>query len=319
MKNNLLRKIRRGVHTTLELMIIYVINAVVTRLSRRGELRLAATVGSALFRTARRTRRIAMANLDIVFRDSKSAAEKRDIAKASFVNAAQILFDYFWFSRDSKNRIALHCVCDDPVIDEWIKGDFPGFIVTGHIGNWEVSGNFVSGCGRKIWSVYRPIGTQKTLDRLSRFRRSTGQQIIPKEGAATGILRALRNGDLVALVMDQHSDLREGGIYLDFFGLPATFSNLCGVIANRLKVPVCVACVKYDAERDKYGVHSYGVLNAEEVTALTPEQITAKIAALIGKMILDNPTQWLWGYRRWKRCPADGDLSRYPFYALREW
>jgi len=33
---------------------------------------------------------------------------------------------------------------------------------------------------------------------------------------------------------------------------------------------------------------------------------------------LEHPSQWLWSYRRWKRCPAGDDIKRFPFYAKEE-
>ena len=309
---------RHGIHTGVELAAVGVFAWIVPRLSRRGELRLAKAFGSTAFCFLRRTKRIAMANLDIVYGAEKTRTEKRAMAKTAFIHAVLVFLDYFWFARDTRARLEKYCVCDDPVMDEWINGSFPGFICTAHIGNWELAGQYISSRGRTLWSVYKPIGSRKTLAKLLEFRGRTGQKVIPKEGATTGILRALRAGNLAALLLDQHTDLREGGIFLDFFGLPATFSNLAGVISCRMKVPLCVACVRYSATDDRYCLKSYGVLSAEETANMPPEEITKRIASLTGEMILDNPGQWLWSYRRWKRCPAGGDISRYPFYAQRE-
>ena len=317
-RKKILRRMRRRFHHAVEGVFVRLLGAVVPRLSRRGERRLAAVLGTLGFHVARGTRRIAMANLGIVYGDTKTRAEKLALAKASLIHTAQITLDYFWFSRDTAARLEKYCVCDDAVVNEWAGNTAPGFFVTAHLGNWEVGGNFVSGRGRKMSCVYRPIGSARTLDLLLKFRQSTGQQIIAKDGAGTGILRALRAGHVVALVLDQHTDLREGGIYLDFFGLPAAFSNICGIMANRMKIPVCVACSCHDAAADKYRIKTYISITAEDVAQMTPEQITSAIVACMEKMILDNPSQWLWSYRRWKRCPAGDDIRRFPFYAKRE-
>ncbi|MCL1910482.1 MAG: hypothetical protein FWG05_06080, partial [Kiritimatiellaeota bacterium] len=248
----LFRRIRRKFHDAIEYAAVGLAGAVVPRLSRRGELRLAKFLGAAAFHLARGTRRISLANLNIVYGAAKTRAEKLAIAKAATIHTLQIMLDYFWFSRDTRTRLERHCVCEDSVVNGWLDGTAPGFFVTAHIGNWEVAGNYVSFRGRKLSSVYRPIGTEKTLARLSEFRKSTGQQMISKEGAGMGILRALKSGGIVALVMDQHTDLRDGGIYFDFFGLPAAFTNVCGIFANRMKIPVCVAGAFYDETSDTY-------------------------------------------------------------------
>jgi len=313
-----LRRVRRGFHHAVEDACVRLLGAVVPRMSRRRQRRLAALLGTLAFHVARGSRRIALANLGVVYGDTKTRAEKLAIAKASLVHTAQITLDYFWFSRDTKARLGEYCVCDDPVVGEWAANTTPGFFVTAHLGNWEVAANLISSRGRKMSCVYRPIGSQRTLGLLLEFRQITGQQIIAKDGAATGIMRALRAGHIVALVLDQHTDLRDGGIYLDFFGLPAAFSNVCGVMSNRLKIPVCVACSYHDAASDKYRIKTYGLITAEEAAQTAPETITKMIAGFVEKMITDHPEQWLWAYRRWKRCPAGDDAKRFPFYARPE-
>jgi len=314
----LFKRVKRKFHHAIEGVAVRLLGAVVPRLSRRAQRRLASALGTLAYHFARGTRRIAMTNLGIVYGAAKSRADKLALFKESSVHTAQIMLDYFWFSRDTKARLEEYCVCDDAVVGEWICGTAPGFFVTGHIGNWEVAGNFVSGRGRKMSCVYRPIGSQRTLDLLLKFRQSTGQQIIAKDGAGMGIMRALRSGNIVALVLDQHTDLCDGGIYLDFFGLPAAFSNVCGIMSNRLKIPICIACAFHDAAADKYRVKTYRVITGEEAARMEPEQITASIVETMQAMILDNPAQWLWSYRRWKRCPAGDDIRRFPFYVKAE-
>ena len=313
-KQSISKKIGRGFRDAIEGVAVGLAGALVPRLSRRAELRLAAFLGSAAFAFALKTRRVAEANLGVVYGDAKTRAEKRAIAKASTIHTFQLMLDYFWFSRDTTARLERFCVCEDPGINGMIAEATPAFFITAHLGNWEVASTYFSNNGRSFASVYRPIGTHKTLARLSRFRQSTGQQMIPKDGAAKGVLRAIRAGCIVALVMDQHTDLRDGGIFLDFFGLPAAFSNLCGVVANRMKIPVCIACSVHDAKEDKYRIKTYGTITADEAARLAPEEITARIVGTIERMILDNPAQWFWSYRRWKRCPEGDDVRRFPFY-----
>lgn len=263
----------------------------------------------------RKSRRIATANLDVVYGGSKTREEKRRIFVASCDHAALVFVDYFWFSHKTRDRIRQYCRAGDEVMEQWISGAFPGMMVTAHLGNWEVGGQYCASRGRSIWSVYRPIGSKKTLKALLRFRGATGQKSIPREGAMIGMLKALRSNSLIAIVLDQHVELVDGGIYLDFFGLPASFSNAVGLLAHRMKTPICVACAKHDKTDDNYAMKSYKVISAEEAGRLDPEKITAKIVSALAEMILDNPEQWLWAYRRWKRYRPGDDPLKFPFYA----
>jgi len=317
-----LRSIRKRIHRFLragvEISAVAITGQIIPRLSRRSTRRLARALGWTLFTCGRQSRRIALANLDILFGNTRTPEEKKALALASFRHTALIVLDYFWFSRRTHERLAAYCRSEDPRVEKWICGDFPGFFVTAHIGNWELAGQYVSSRGRALWSVYRRIGTRKTLKTLLRFRRATGQRVIAREGAMQGMLRALHENDLVAVVLDQHTDVADGGIYLDFFGLPATFSNAVGMLAKRRGVPVCVGCVHHDVQADVYRLLSYDEITTEEIEGLSPEAITARIVVAIQRMILDAPEQWLLAYRRWKRCPPGDDGSRFPFYTRQD-
>lgn len=295
--------------------MVHFVGFVIPRLSRRTETKIANGLGWLLFVLGRSSRRIAKANLDIVFGDTKTSKEKCNIRRAACRHAWLVMLDYFWFSRNTHVRLTQYCRVESNEIDQWIDGNFPGIFVTAHIGNWELAGHYGASRGRSIWSIYRPIGTQKTLKALLAFRRAVGQKVIAREGAMTGMLRALRSDSLVALVLDQHTEVVDGGIYLDFFSLPATFSNAPGVLAKRLKTPICVACARYDVVSDRYVLKAYDVISPNDIDQMTPEAVTARIVKAISLMILDNPEQWLWAYRRWKRYRAEDDPSRFPFYA----
>lgn len=262
-----------------------------------------------------RSRRIATVNLDIVYGDSKTREEKQRILRASYNHAALIMLDYFWFSRKTEQRIKQYCHIGDAVMEQWVSGDFPGIIVTAHVGNWELGGQYIASRGRTMWSVYNPIGSEQTLKALLKFRGASGMKVLAREGAVIGILRALRSNSLIGMVLDQHTDLEDGGMYLDFFGAPATFSKAAGTVARRMNVPICVFIMKYDADADGYTLTSCKVISSDEASRMSPEEITAQVVSVIAQIILDNPEQWLWVYRRWKRFRPEDDLSKFPFYA----
>ena len=198
---------------------------------------------------------------------------------------------------------------------KWIEGDFPGVLVTAHLGNWELAGLRIAASGRRLWSVFKPLGNRAVARRMRRFRGGCGQRVIPREGAMVGIVRALRARDLVAMLLDQHVEARDGGVYRDFLGTPATFSGAVGVLAHRLRAPILVAAAVHDGARDVYVMRSIREFTAEEVAATAPDALTDGIVRALEEMVLHWPEQWLWMYRRWKRwCPGD-DPARFPRYA----
>ena len=124
--------------------------AVVPPLSRRSELRLARAFVWLLCRPAFRFHRYATANVELAFGNQLTPKEKAEIVRRSFLNAARVMLDYFWFSRHTAERLARHVENVDPVMKRWVEGDFPGVIVTAHLGNWELAGLAIAESGRRL-------------------------------------------------------------------------------------------------------------------------------------------------------------------------
>lgn len=308
-------RLRRGWFYFAEFTLVGIASHTIPHLSRRGVCRMSYIVGWLYRKLDPRTLRVARDNIEFVYGDTKTAAEKNEMLTRSYNNFSRVVLEYFWFSRHTEQRLKTHICMADPVIKRWVAGDFPGLFVTAHLGNWELGGQYIAHCGRTMTSVYRPIGTSKTLKKLLTFRGATGQHVVPKEGAMINLVRAFRAGNLVAMLLDQHTDVSEGGVYRDFFGLEAAFSGAPGIITHRLGVPICIAAVVLNPDEDKYYLHTIRELTAAETKAMSPADITATIVAELTKMITMFPDQWLWGYRRWKRYGARDDAALYPFYA----
>src|SRR4030095_14782517 len=76
-------------------------------------------------------------------------------------------------------------------------------LATAHVGNWEVMGALCGELGVPFTTVYRPLDNS-LLDRWGREPRyAGGQTMIPKHGALRPLLKALRAGRLIVLLVDQ--------------------------------------------------------------------------------------------------------------------
>ena len=309
------RNVRRCLAAIPQAVLLGVGLLVVPHLTRAGERRLARVIAWLLCRPAFRWYRYARTNVDLVFGDRLSPAEKDRIVRESFRSTALVLTDYLWFSHRTKERLARHCEIGDDTVRRWVEGDFAGTFVTAHFGNWELAGLKVASCGRRLWSVYRPLGCAAVARWMRRFRDRAGQRTLPREGALRGVLRALRSRDVVALLLDQHVPVEEGAAYLDFFGLPATFSTAVGTLSHRLRTPILVCTAEHDAARDAYVLRAVREFSAEETARTSPLDLTRGIVRAYEDMIRRRPGQWMWSYRRWKRWQPGDDPNRFPWYA----
>ena len=286
--------------------------AIIPALPRRAVVALARGAGWLAYHLARRDRRIALANLDLAYGDSLPAREKAEIAKQSFRTFALVLLDFFWFTRQMRERVERYVVFDKAVV-AWF-GNGPLIAVTAHFGNWEVMGKSAAFLGMALASVAKPQRNPMIDARLNRMRAATGQRVIPREGALKALLKILREHGTVALLLDQDTRLSEGGVFVRFFGVPVPMSNAAAALALKTNAPIITAfCAMQPGGH--YRVYVSEPLQPADIKDLSPAELTQRIAGMLEQEIRREPGQWLWMYKRWKRRMPGFDPARYPFYA----
>ncbi len=275
-----------------------------------GLARLAGALGYGL---ARQSRRIALANLDLAFQDALSPPEKRRIARQAFITMARTVLDLIWFCRATRERLARY-VAFDPDFEKYVY-TAPMIGVTAHFGSWELLGRWLIFRGHPHAAVAAPLINPGVERLFQRSREASGMEIIPQAGALRGVLKALKRKKHVALVVDQNVKLDEGGVFVNFFGLPVPMSSAAAVFAQRTGTPtVPFFCLsRPDGTYYVYALPPLpAVATSDSDGVLTATQL---IAGLFEQEIRKHPEQWMWMYKRWKHVPPGMSPAAYPFYA----
>jgi KDO2-lipid IV(A) lauroyltransferase len=284
----------------------------IPRFPRRLVVALANGLGRMGYVVDRRDRRVALANLDLAFGSSLTAKRKREIVTQVFKNFTLTTLDYFWFSRDTKARVERY-VSIDASTSKWIEKG-PLVAVSAHFGNWEVIGQAIAIRGGKVSSIAKPIKNPRVDAVINRIRQHSGQRIIPREGALKGMLRVLRDHGIVGLLLDQDTRVADGGVFVEFFGVPVPIASAAAGLAQKMNVPILMVYCRNE-RNGTYRCYSPEVLTPAEMSGLSPVEITARITGFLEAEIRRDPSQWLWTYKRWKRRMPGVEPSRYPFYA----
>ncbi len=308
----LLRKLR----FRLEIILVKLGMAAVPRLPRAVVRGLAAAGGGLAYWLAPGLRRLALANMELALQGAAAPADCRRLARESFRNFALVFLDFFWFSRDTAARLRKY-VEVDPWLREGLRR-FPTIGVTAHFGNWELLAQALAMDGVPVTAVAAPLANPAVDAAFRQFRADGGVHIIPKQGAVRQLLRTLRASGNVALLLDQNVKQEDGGIFVDFFGLPIPMSNAAALLAER--TGTCITMVFCRTEPGGYyrlyTLPFWCVRRApgEDVEAVRCAT-TQRIAALFEEEIRRYPGQWLWMYKRWKHVAPGMPREAYPYYA----
>lgn len=183
-------------------------------------------------------------------------------------------------------------------------------VVTAHLGNWELIGFVYALLGVKLHIVARDIKNPRVNKVWVELRESSGLKVIRakrRQGGLKQMLQALKGNESVAIVLDQNMPAG-GGVFVDFFGKPASTLDLVAVLAKRTGAAVVPAFTFRRSDGSHHAVIS-PPLEWEHVTSDDPHadvvHNTQRYTRIIEDAIRAHPDQWLWLHRRWKVQPND--------------
>lgn len=308
---------RHPIRSVFELIATRAACSTIPRLPRASVLALGRAFGRTAAATPSHARRVALANLRLVYGSELSDEARRRRVRRSFESFALALFDAVWFGGGPPDRLRRY-IRHDAGFLERVRDGRPHVLLTAHLGEWETLGQAVAAEGVRLMSVAAPLANP-AVDRLfAELRRASGQTIIPQRGAMLRLLRHLKGGGQVAMLLDQNVKPEEGGVFVPFFGLPVPVSRAAAALALRMRCPILSAFMLPEPD---------GTCRVMAGEAIEPEafpagadddavlRLTADIAALCERAVRRWPDAWLWSYKRWKHVPAGAPAERYPFYA----
>lgn len=212
-------------------------------------------------------------------------------------SAGRMVFEmpYFWVRKNGADVAPdLFDVCRATV--ERALADGRGLIfLTPHLGCFEVLPQAYAR-EHPVTSLFKPPRKESLRTWIETMRAGPNMSMAPADPRGVRMLvRALKRGEAVGILPDQTPTGGEG-VWAPFFGKPAYTMTLVHRLHRLTGAPV----VALFAERLPRGrgyrlhVHEIGDLPEDATQAAT------RINAAIEQLIAIAPTQYLWGYNRYK-------------------
>jgi KDO2-lipid IV(A) lauroyltransferase len=263
-------------------------------------LRASGTVlGLAFYAVDRAHRRIAQRNLATAF-PSRSAAERRAIARAAFAHFGRLLLELLRFATLSPAEMLRRAEFDGEERARLAYGQGKGVLfITGHFGFWELHAMVHAVQIRPIGVLARALDNPY-LDRLlEHIRQRTGNTVIYRSGTIRRVMRTLQSGEGVAVLIDQHIIGRDA-IYVDFFERPAATTSAIAALALRTGAPV-VPVFALPIGGGRYRMiyeHPIEPPRADSPDAV--REFTQRCTDVLEMYVRRHPELWLWMHRRWR-------------------
>src|SRR6185436_20941984 len=145
---------------------------------------------------------------------------------------------------------------------------------------------------------------------IDNVRKRFGNRTFDKNAVSRQALRQLNEGGTLGMLPDVNMLAREG-VFVDFFGTPASTTSMMAKLALRTNATVIPVYSPWDEERKKFLLHVEPPItiarSGDDNTDV--HNLTEAIMASVEKFVRRYPEQWLWIHKRWKtRPPGEPEL-----------
>ena len=262
-----------------------------------------------LFYFNNRNKHISKVNIELCFPEL-SDKEKHKLLRQTLIENGKTLIECFWLWRHPKQVLTslLGKIENKHLLQQANQKSLGTIFVTPHFGSWEFIG-LLTAAHTDLFILYAPPKS-KYIEQLScKGRASTGGKVISTESLnIKTLIKHLKSGGSVGILPDQVPE-GNGGTYSSFFGRKCYTSTLVCRLANKLKCPV-VFCYALRTQDNFIHYNAHYFVADEKIYNEDINIATNALNTSIESFINTAPSQYIWGYKRFKR-PAPGDSDPY--------
>ncbi|NNM32556.1 MAG: lysophospholipid acyltransferase family protein [Gemmatimonadetes bacterium] len=253
---------------------------------------------------------LVMSQLERAFPE-RDLSWRKEIARRSYAHlGAEAIAMVRMSARGADQVVARTSVHGIDVVEEAVARGQGVVAVTGHLGNWELGGAALAARGLPVDVVVARQRNRLFDARLEASREALGMTVIPRGQAPRRVLGSLRAGRVVGILGDQ--DARKAGIFVDFFGRPASTARGPAVLSLRSGARLVLGvAIREGGAEPRYAVY-FEALDPPGTGDLDQDvrSLTQSYTRRLEEYIRRFPEQYFWLHRRWKTAPpGTGDRN----------
>ena len=212
-------------------------------------------------------------------------------------NYGRILAEYIFLKeyRKSNSRKNFEVIGQE-ILEEIKKNKKPVIFISGHFNNFELMAMHIEKSGIDLAAIYRPLNN-KFLNRImERIRKKHICKNQIKKGFAgtRQLLSYFKKGYSIALMIDQRVSQ---GIKSNFFKHEAYTTTIPAQFVKKFNCKIVPIYIERTGNNNFKLTINTPIEYSKDYSI---EDITLNLNHHLEKMILKNPTQWIWSHNRWK-------------------
>jgi KDO2-lipid IV(A) lauroyltransferase len=247
--------------------------------------------------------RHALANMQRVLGPRPDPLEVRRQVRNVFRNYARYMVDLLSLPRtaaeDVERRFRVHGL---EHIQHGLDRGRGVVMVTAHVGNWDMAGVLLAARGYPVNVIHDTLHPKRWNDRVQGIRALIGLRLIPVESGARQMLRALRQNEILAILIDR--PMEQQGVPVRFFGAETRVPGGAATLALRAGAPVVCAVAVRSA--DGFEAHVSPVIEIQPSgdSGQDVQALTQRVMSWLEALIREHPDQWYMFRNMWPEAAA---------------
>tara|TARA_B100001057_G_scaffold246921_1_gene247313 strand:- start:4801 stop:5661 length:861 start_codon:yes stop_codon:yes gene_type:complete len=223
--------------------------------------------------------------------------EKEKIVNKMWSNYGKTFVEYVFLNTFKKRSNHID-IKNKKAIDEILKKNKPVVFISGHFANYELMSMELTKAKVKLATIYRPLNNMF----LNPFMEYLRKNFVCKNQIKKGLngvkesLEYMKNGYSVALMVDQRVS---EGPRINFFNGRAHTTTLPAQLSSRFDCDIVPIYISRNQD-DSFDMEILDPILISDNEKKDKELVTEKINAIIEKLILRDPSQWILTHNRWK-------------------
>ncbi|MBZ4643010.1 MAG: Kdo2-lipid lauroyltransferase/acyltransferase [Deferribacteres bacterium] len=285
-------------------VLINLLDILLRQLSYNSLTSLGRILGTIAFYILPSRRKVAIKNAQII-----GIKDPYNVAKESFKNSFASFLEVFFIKKIDTSFLEKHVIINNDDVNKILNLNEtfgPYFVVSAHIGSWEIVPKlFTLKFDKVVCIVGRKIKNSNIDNLIKRLRSDEKIIYLSHRNIAFEISKLVDKKIIVGTLLD-HSALKKDSIYVDFFGLKTSFIAGIPILSAKKNIPVVpVFCIRVDKHTLK--IICYDPIFPDK--NLKPGErilnIAEKINSVYEDIIKKYPEQWYLMHKRFKRVKKD--------------
>ncbi|CAM3623110.1 lipid A biosynthesis acyltransferase [Arcobacter aquimarinus] len=250
-------------------------------------------------------KRIAKANLDLVYQNQIDEKRKEEIIYNSYKSLVFNMYEFMENQTISKEDMFKKAnIINADIIKKAHDEKRKVIYITAHYGGWELTLPYIALMFGEIAVVNRKMDNPHIQKLYAQARSKNKITMLEKQVAAKGMIKAFKENKSVAVVIDQHIG---SGVDVLFLGQKDMATDSTARLAlkfDAIIIPIFTVCNDFRDYTINVG-EAIDVKTLEFKTDDKIQELTQLQNDLITKQVFFKPDYWLWQHKRFKKYHND--------------